>query len=102
MAGVEVGSSIMISFAWGGFLIFLGVVAGIIILIGLLQKNIALRSIGLVILGITAFATPLAFYINELGNSWEPKSSDFLILAILAFLGGVSTAVGALTFRKKS
>jgi len=100
MADVQVSSSIAI--AWGGVLITLCVVAGILILVGLQKKNMALRSAGLVILGIMAFATPLAFYLNELDNSWEPKSSDLLLLAFLAFLGGISTAIGALTFRKKS
>jgi len=102
MADVQVGSSTMITVAWGGLLIVLFVVAGILILIGLLKKNNALRSTGLVILGIMAFATPLVLYLHDLGDSWEPKSSDLLILAFLAFLGGVSTAVGALTFGKKS
>jgi hypothetical protein len=92
----------MITFAWGGFLIILWVLAGILILMGSLQKNNVLRSAGLVVLGIMAFATPLVLYLHELGDSWEPKSSDLLTLAILAFPGGVSTAFGASTFRKKS
>jgi hypothetical protein len=100
MADVQVSSSIVI--AWGGVLVTLFVVAGILILIGLLRKSIPLRSAGLVLLGIMAFATPLAFYLNELSDSWEPKFTDLLILAILAFIGGVSTAVGALTFKGKS
>ena len=78
------------------------VAASVLVLVGMLKKNSALRSTGLVVLGIAALATPLTFYLNEVGSSWEPSSGDLLIIAILAFLGGISTAVGALTFRKRA
>jgi len=87
---------------WDMILILIWVVAGILILIGLINKDAAIRSIGLIVLGLTSFASPVAFYLHETGDSWGPSSGDILILGILAFLGGIFLAVGVITYSRSS
>ncbi len=95
-----------IHFAIAGsvILILLWAIAIVLLLIGLLIRNNLLRSIGLVMLGLMAFASPMAYYLEKASSSWGsfiPTMTDLVVLGISSFLGGVLCTLGALTYDRR-
>lgn len=96
-------AEIHFAIAGGVILILLWAIAIVLLLIGLLRRDNLLRSIGLVMLGVMAFATPMAYYLEKASSSWGPfipTVTDLVILGVSSFLGGVLCMLGALTYRR--
>jgi hypothetical protein len=89
-------TEVHVMIAWGMVLVSAWVVAAILIFIGLLMKKTEWRSAGFVLLGLAAFMTPFAFYLNKFGTS------DMVLTVVIAFLGGAFTAIGVLTYGRPS
>jgi hypothetical protein len=59
-------------------------------------------------LGLMAFASPMAYYLEKAAAPggpfiipFIPTATDFVILGVCSFLGGVLCTLGALTYKRR-
>lgn len=75
-----------------------GIVLGIVLLlIGLSRRNRKLIGWGETLLGLCIFAIPMLFFLDKVSDTWEtfvPSARDLALLGALAFVGGMSVALG--------
>jgi hypothetical protein len=97
-------AEIHFAIAGGVILILLWAIVIVLFLIGLLRRDNLLRSIGLVMLGLMAFASPMTYYLEKASSSWSPfipTVTDLVILGVCSLLGGVLCTLGALTYKRR-
>jgi hypothetical protein len=78
--------------------LIIGIVLGVVLLlIGLSRRNRKLIGSGEILLGLSIFAFPMLFFLDKASDTWEtfvPSTGDLALLGALAFVGGMSVALG--------
>lgn len=78
-------------------LIGIAIIGVVLIIVGLVKKNTRTAGWGGILLGLSVFATPVLFFMHEASDTWStftPSAGEIGLLGILAFVGGMLTALG--------